>query len=313
MNEYFKLELNGFEHQISIIGDENKPILLFCHGGPGTPTMSFLRNWSKPLYDMFTIVTWDQRGTGRSISRDLDKSTLNIKTIIKDTHAITDYVKKRFNINKIFIMGHSFGATVALQVIHERPEDYLAYFSVSQFINTEQNERLCYEFVLGEAQKNNDKKIIAKLEAIGPPVDGFYREPIKDLMTVKQMVSRYDGDMKGDMSTLSLIGPLFLSKEYGYHHVFKALSGIKLSLETIGLSLDGIAYDETIKEVQIPIYFFSGDYDQLTPQSILRTYYETLKAPIKELHKFHMSAHSPLWEESDKFHAIIKNIMEKHQ
>lgn len=312
MNEYFKLELGGYRQQVMIAGDETKPILLFCHGGPGTPNMSFLRKWNQPLLDTFLLVTWDQRGTGRSLTKDLDSDTVNIDTIRSDTHELTAYLKDRFNRNKIFIMGHSFGATLALSVIKERPEDYHAYFAISQFVNTARNEMECYKFVMKATKEAGDTKAISKLESIGAPEDGFYKRPIKDLMVVKQLVSKYKGDAKNGNSTLSILTSILFSKEYGFHNAPRSIKGIQLSLERVGLSLKGIAYDETHKELEIPVYFFSGDYDQLTPQQILRDYYETIEAPHKELHCFHGSAHSPLWEEGDRFHAIVNDIMARN-
>lgn len=194
MNEYFKMTVNGYSQQMFISGDESKPVLLFCHGGPGTPTISMLKKWSKPLFEDFLVATWDQRGTGRSFTKDLDRSTIHISTIVKDTHEITAYLKERFNREKIFIMGHSFGATLAMQVIKERPEDYLAYFGISQFVNTTKNEAYCYDFVMSQAKKYGHDSIVQRLEQIGPPVDGYYKNLLKDLAYVKQLVGKYKGD-----------------------------------------------------------------------------------------------------------------------
>lgn len=309
MYDYFSMELGGTPQQIMISGDETKPVLLFCHGGPGTPTMSFLRKWNQPLMDMFLLITWDQRGCGRSNTKDLDPDTINIDTIRSDTHQLTAYIKQRFNREKIFIMGHSFGATLALSVIKEKPEDYYAYFAVSQFVNTAKNEKACYDFLVGEATKAGDKKVLRKLMDVGAPVDGYYKRPIKDLMAVKQLVSKYKGDARNGNATLSILGMILLSKEYGFLRAGQSIGGIQLSLEKVGLSLRGIAYDETHTKLDIPVYFFSGDYDQLTPQQVLREYFTTIEAPHKELICFKESAHSPLWEEGDKFHDTIRNIL----
>lgn len=309
MNIYKAITINDSEQWIAVNGDPHKPLLLLLHGGPGTPCMTFFRKWNAPFLDDFLVVTWDQRGTGRSFNKSLDPSTLSVDQIVADTHTLTNYLKETFNKDKIYILGHSFGATVGLKVISEKPENYHAYFAVSQFINAEKNEAESYNWLLKEAEKRDDKKALRTLKKIGAPIDGFYKDGLSGTIKAKQIVSRYKGDSRQGSSSLSLIGNLFFSKEYGYHRFFNSLKSIQLSLGTIGFTLKGINYEKTIPEVAIPIYFFSGKYDQLTPQSILIDYYTRLKAPHKELIIFENSAHSPLWEENDKFHREIHRIM----
>ncbi len=164
MNEYFPLELGGINQWVAINGNPSKPILLLLHGGPGTPCMGFFKKYNAHLLEHFLMVTWDQRGTGRSYSKELDLKTLTLETIIKDTHELTNYLKQRFEQSKIYLLGHSFGgATLALSVIKERPSDYHAYFAVSQFVNTTKNELFCYNFVYNEASRLGHTKVLKKI------------------------------------------------------------------------------------------------------------------------------------------------------
>src|SRR5258707_12286396 len=43
--------------------DRNNPVLLFVHGGPGGSTLPMSSGW-QPWEKYFTVVQWDQRGTG---------------------------------------------------------------------------------------------------------------------------------------------------------------------------------------------------------------------------------------------------------
>ena len=71
-----KVEINGSDHEIMIRGkDKSNPVIIFVHGGP------FFRNTicskvSKLLEEKFTVVNYDQRGSGKSYHFFEDYSNL---------------------------------------------------------------------------------------------------------------------------------------------------------------------------------------------------------------------------------------------
>ena len=64
---------------------------------------------------------------------------------------------------------------------------------------------------------------------------------------------------------------------------------------------------ETTTQFEITIYFIEGRYDYNAPSLIASKYYESIKAPTKELIWFENSAHFPQWEEPKKFHSVLKD------
>ncbi|MCR4650871.1 MAG: hypothetical protein K5662_03855 [Lachnospiraceae bacterium] len=71
INESIYVDINGTKQWINIYGqDRDNPILLYLHGGPGSATSqidyAFTRKWS----DVYTVVTWDQRGSGKSYEKE---------------------------------------------------------------------------------------------------------------------------------------------------------------------------------------------------------------------------------------------------
>ncbi len=304
------MNVGGVMQSISIIAkDDTQPVLLILHGGPGTPSMFFFRKYNKELAKHFILATFDQRGTGRSFNKKIPIETMTMERLIEDTHEITEYLKERFSRERIYILGHSFGATLALQVIDRYPEDFLAYFGVSQFVNAARNEAGCYDFAFRQAREHDDQKSINKLLKIGKPEEGFYAGGLKATMAVKAIVSKYKGDMYQNGSTVGLVLSLLVSKEYGFFRFLNSLKGISFSLEYLGRCLKGIDYFSQIPKVKIPVCFFSGRHDYLTPQNILSDYYDVLEAPHKKLHIFENSAHSPLWEEAELFNKKIIEIV----
>ena len=60
-----------------------------------------------------------------------------------------------------------------------------------------------------------------------------------------------------------------------------------------------------IKEVTVPIYFFTGQHDYDTPFRLVEQYFDVLDAPKKEIIWFDNSAHFPFLEEPEKFNTML--------
>lgn len=67
IDEIRKVPLGGVRQTIHIRGEKlANPVLLFLHGGPGISNRDSVINRECDLCGDFTIVAWDQRGTGGS-------------------------------------------------------------------------------------------------------------------------------------------------------------------------------------------------------------------------------------------------------
>lgn len=64
------IPINGIDQWVTIKGSSSKPIILFLHGGPGSPITPYVDVLYKALEKDFIIVQWDQRGSGRTYGRN---------------------------------------------------------------------------------------------------------------------------------------------------------------------------------------------------------------------------------------------------
>ena len=63
--EKIRIEINGVAQGMFIKGkNRSNPVLLWLHGGPGMPDYLLTEQYPTGLEDLFTIVWWDQRGSG---------------------------------------------------------------------------------------------------------------------------------------------------------------------------------------------------------------------------------------------------------
>ena len=74
--------------------NRNNPVLLWLHGGPGSPILGFADAVQRPWEDYFTIVHWDQRQTGKSYYPESDESSpLTVEQFTKDAEELIKYLR----------------------------------------------------------------------------------------------------------------------------------------------------------------------------------------------------------------------------
>jgi len=147
ISEKIFVNINGLKQGMFIMGkDSTKPVLLYLHGG--MPEYYLMKKYPTGLEDYFTLVWWEQRGSGLSFSASILPETMTLEQMISDTKEETNYLRKRFGREKIYLMGHSAGTFIGLQVAAQVPELYYAYIGVAQMTDQLKSERLAYEYML---------------------------------------------------------------------------------------------------------------------------------------------------------------------
>src|SRR5678809_1484557 len=136
---------------------------LYLHGG--MPDYFLTEKYPTCLEDDFTVVWWEQRGSGLSYSPDIPRETMTLEQMISDTLAVTNYLRHRFGKEKIYLMGHSGGSFIGIQAAARAPELYYAYIGVAQMSNQLKSEKLAYDYMLEQFRKNGNAKMVPKLEA----------------------------------------------------------------------------------------------------------------------------------------------------
>lgn len=136
------LNIGGVQQGIILKGnDMENPILLFLSGGPGIPEYFLEYQYPTCLEDEFTVCFWDWRGTGLSYGKSIAPETMTREQFISDTYEVTEYLRKRFKADKIYLAAYSFGTSIGIQAAAERPELYNAYLAVGQIADQPRSEQ----------------------------------------------------------------------------------------------------------------------------------------------------------------------------
>jgi pimeloyl-ACP methyl ester carboxylesterase len=129
-----KVNLNGSEQWISIRGTSiDKPVLLFLAGGPGGSQLAATRHALGGLEDHFVVVNWEQPGAGKSFDA-VQRSTLTPERYIEDGHALVLYLKQRFDEQKVYLVGESWGSALGILLVQRYPELFHAFVGTGQMV-----------------------------------------------------------------------------------------------------------------------------------------------------------------------------------
>ena len=307
ISEKIFIDINGVKQGMFIRGrDTSNPVLLYLHGG--MPEYFFTRRYPTGLENLFTVVWWEQRGSGLSYHTDMSMESITLEQMIEDTKEITRYLIKRFGKDKVYLLGHSGGTFIGIQVVKQAPELYHAYLGIAQMSDQLKSELLAYEYMLQEYKRMGNQKMVRKLEAA--PVSLAVGTP-DQYLTLRDgaMHSLGIGTMRKMKSVITgIFIPSLLFREYTLKEKInlwraKFRSGVSTLWKT-NLATD---LSSKVTQLDIPVYFFHGIYDYTVSYTLAREYFDKIEAPVKGFYKFDQSAHSPMFEEPGK----LINILEK--
>ncbi|MCO5933991.1 alpha/beta hydrolase [Mucilaginibacter sp. RB4R14] len=300
--------INGNKQYILITGEcRDNPVLLYLHGGPGTPDFFFVRDMLKPLENIFTICYWEQRGAGRSYATLADKNLLTLEQMILDAEAVTRYLEDKFGQSKIYVLGQSWGTFLGAHLVNRHPDLFHAYISVGQVTDQYLSELESYEFVKQQAEIRKDKSVISKLNKHPFPVRGAGVKGWSAYLNFQRWyVAVYRGSMRKQNIFLPAIWKLLFCKEYSLKDKLNYMKGASLSLDKLWDNIISTNISYTITEYQLPVYFFHGKHDHHTYYEGAQNYFEKLTAPQKRFYTFPDAAHFPHVECFEEFERIVK-------
>lgn len=307
ISEKIRVEINGLEQGMIIKGrDTAKPVLLFLHGGISE---YFLTQRYPPGLDAeFVVCWWEQRGAGLSYRPGMSPESAPVDQLVADTLALTDYLRRRFGKDRIYLMGHSGGSFLGMHAVAKSPERYHAYIGVGQMANQLRSEECAYDYMLERCTKEHRTTLAKRLEAAPVTLEhGVHRNYYRVRDTAMHTLG------VGTMRTMrSIVTGLVLLSLRNRDYTVREKINLWRGKATMGVSSmwkEMLATDlaEKIPRVDVPVYFLHGVDDYTCVYAETSSYFDRLTAPLKGFYTFHESAHSPIFEEPEKVMAILRS------
>jgi pimeloyl-ACP methyl ester carboxylesterase len=281
--------INGIQQFISIkgINDEN-PIILFLHGGPGRSLIPFADAFTKQLPNKFVVVQYDQRETGETLKLNSSQDSLTVDLLKSDALEMIQYLLKKYHHKKLYLVSHSWGSVMGFDIAQKHPELLYAFISISPVIDATQSTRITVEILREWAMETKNDSAISELAKINLPFktkeDCYYSQ--------KWLFVHNEVEGAGT--------PEFTKIFYSWMETWFPvwLANAQTSLFT------------TTKKIKCPIYFFIGIGDNQTSFKVAVEYYAFLKAKRKHLIWFEHSGHTIFNSEPEKLEqTLIETVL----
>lgn len=298
------LHLGGLDQWVMIRGERrDNPPLIILHGGPGFSDTTFFRRCNAPLERSFTVVYWDQRGTGNSFHRGIPRSSMTVAQFLADLDELVAIVCAWLGKERVVLFGHSWGSALGVLYAARFPAKVAAYVGSGQIGDAAAAEATSYAIARAAAERSHHRKALKALRAIGPPP---YSADC--VFTERMWLQRLEGQLSP--RALWQMGRLVLGAPEGsLFDLPKVMRGFRFSLDALWAEASRLNLLALAPALEVPVFFFLGRKDHWVPPETSVAYYDALIAPAKQLIWFEQSGHEPFVDEAAKFNRAMVELV----
>ena len=311
VNECIYVPIGGQEQYMVIRGkDVSNPVILYLHGGPAGPDSPISNTFTDPLVDDYTVVCWDQRGCGRTYFRnkdiDPDNSTVSYEQALSDVDQVVDYLRDRFDTDKVIVIGHSYGSLIGSVYAHEHPEKVTAFIGIGQVVDCVRSDELSYQDALSVAASRGEDT--SALEAAY--AEYLQGTGLADYLKLRTATEPYHpAELTADTFKLAFFSPYSGVDDIRWFMVQMDFDGLyELNRPLYDMVYDFSAYDQGM-EYEVPVFFISGDRDFTCNYTLAEQYCNDITAPAKGFVAMHGCGHCPHYILPEEWAQTVKDML----
>jgi len=301
-----KIRLGGVDQWVSIRETSvDNPVLLHLSGGPGTSDVGWVRTFNRALEDHFTVVVWEQRGAGKSYPALDPTETFTLDGLITDGIDLARWLCDRFDEQKIYLTGNSWGSTLGVLMVQRNPELFWAYVGTGQMVSQRATDRELYYQLLDFADRIGDTGLREQMLAFGEP-------PYREVLAYAKVMEYYDA-LEPYQRTAEFEAARglrgFFPDEYSLLDTWNEIRGFADMGGLMYPLLQDLDFRVSVPRLDVPVYFVQGRHELTARSRFADEWIATLQAPIKRVYIFENSGHNPDAEEPERFNDLMINTV----
>ena len=311
ISQFEKININHSTQWVLVKGQNiEAPLLIHVQAGPGLPMISEANKLEKHLQleNSFLVAYWDQRGCGLSFDGEILPETINLEQMADDIIACTKYLLNKYHKDKAVVVGYSIGATTTLMAAVKDSSIFSALFLAGTDTDIPYANKYALDFAMNKAVDGKNKKlqkIISELQS-QPIVETKRFQQRAEILT--NLGGIQTGSTYNKLALVAVRNMLF-SRHYGIQGLIKTVRGMAFCQNALIPEFNSFNLFQKVKKIAIPVHFIQGYLDAIAPPEKGREFYEQLNAVQKSFTLFEKSAHTPQYEEPEKFSTLILSFV----
>lgn len=298
ISELRKVVINDTSLEIMIRGNNrDNPAILFVHGGPCCSEIPYVKKYQDLLEESFTIVHYDQRGSGKSYQFGTDYADVAASAHVEDLLALTKYIKDYLKQEQVILIGHSYGTYIATMAAARESTLYSAYIGIGQMSDTINSEM------------DGLQKCIKAAELEGSTDDASYLRGLETTIsqgegiTPREYVRKYGFAARNIDDNSDYVKGFLFGSEYNLLDAIRFYTASGKYQEALIMEALNTPISDIVTEINVPVYFVMGKYDCMTSPEAAEAYLHSLTGQFpRKMVIFEDSAHYPQFEEKEDFY-----------
>lgn len=277
-------QINGTELYVKTLGT-GEPIVI-VHGGPGMDHSYFLPQFNE-LAKYYKLIFYDQRASGLS-SANVDTNSITMKNFVKDLEGIRKY----FGIEKMNLLGHSWGGLVAMFYTIKYPENLKSLILSNPTPPTSDLRNASFKLM---AERTSREDSIAQTKLIHSK--RFAERDPKTMENFFRLLFASSFYHKSYIDSLTLRFPDDYSiKSKLINYLYKDTSIMNYDIT------------DKLEKINCPVLIVTGDYDLMPQESnnILQKNIKNSKLVILK-----NCGHFPFVEDKNEYFILLENFLSK--
>lgn len=254
---------------------------------------------------------WDQPGAGKSYALLEPTRDMTVERMVSDTIELTDYLRERFDEERVYVLGESWGSTLGVLAVQQRPERFHAYIGVGQMVDQLETDMRLYRQALTYIEQTGDEAMEAAVIAMGePPYERITGSALDLSAHVDKLAPPYTAppaylERGGGVGPMGVLAPEYalMDRVNGLRGLFDSFAGFyprvqgEVDLRVIAPALD------------VPVYVIEGAHEHPARSDLAVEWLDALDAPSKQLFTVDSAGHPVVFERFDETQPILTTIV----
>lgn len=310
--ELITVELGGVDQAVLLRGQNvDNPVLLVLHGGPGGSALGVTPVLLAELEEDFIVVGWDQPGAGKSYPLLEPTSDMTVERMVADTIELTDHLRERFDEERIYVLGESWGSTLGVLAVHQHPERFHAYIGAGQMTDQLETDLRLYRQALTYIEETGDTAMEEAVIAMGePPYERITGSALDLSAHVDKLATAYTAppaylERGGGLGPMGVLAP-----EYGLMDKVNVLRGLFDSFAVFYPRVQGeVDLRVLAPALDVPVYVIEGVHEHPARYDLAVEWLDALDAPSKQLFTVDSAGHPVVFERFDETQRILTEVV----